>query len=103
VLEHRAPSALAPARPKAARERLKNEASRSFSPNVFFTRGLRGRRRLPLRPPGLTISATFADVVLVVKLLTDEMPLHLLVAETGPKERASSGAGEARREAAEGP
>ena len=44
-----------------------------------------------------------ADVVLVVKLLTEEMPLHLLVAGTGPKGRASSRASAARREAAGGP
>ncbi|KAA0249263.1 MAG: hypothetical protein EDX89_24150 [Acidobacteria bacterium] len=51
----------------------------------------------------LAENANVADVVLVVTLLTEEMPLHLLVAETGPKGRASSRASTARREAAGGP
>jgi hypothetical protein len=55
------------------------------------------------RDEDLAEDPSLADIVLVVKLLTEEMPLHLLVAETGPKGRASSGASEARREAAEGP
>ena len=44
-----------------------------------------------------------ADVVLVAQLLTEEMPLHLLVAGTGPKGWVSSRPSAARREAAGGP
>ena len=104
VLEHLAPCALAPARPEAARERLRKEASRPSSPYVFCIEGLAGRQRLPWRPLGLTISATSSPTLsLSSQLLTEEMPLHLLIAETGPQGRALSRASEARREAAEGP
>ncbi len=74
VLEHRAPSALAPARPEAARERQKKEASRPFSPYVFCTEGLAGRQRLPRRSRGLTISATSSPTSSSSsQLLTEEM------------------------------
>ena len=55
------------------------------------------------RDEDLAESPNIADVVLVVQLLTEEMPLHLLINEMGPKGRASSRASAARREAAGGP
>jgi len=98
-----------PVRPRASaadgRRKAANERSRAALLAEFL---------LHARPPRQTTSATGAveayvfchflvDVVLVALLLTEEMPLHLLVAETGPKGRASSRASAARREAAARP
>ena len=80
------------------RERLRGSREPASSVLAY-----RAASRHADRDEDLAENANAADVVLVVKLLTEEMPLHLLVAETGPKGRASSRASAARREAAEGP